>query len=50
MPIHDATGEVIGVAEAVNKLSIGDEPFSELRMNYIFLESSSSMSDFLIEK
>ena len=29
MPIHDAHGDVIGVAQAINKLSIVDEPFDE---------------------
>ena len=29
MPIHDACGDVIGVAQAINKLSILDEPFNE---------------------
>ena len=29
MPIHDASGDVIGVAQAINKLSIVDEPFNE---------------------
>ena len=29
MPIHDGHGDVIGVAQAINKLSIVSEPFSE---------------------
>ena len=29
MPIHDSCGEVIGVAEAINKCSISQEPFTE---------------------
>lgn len=29
MPIKDASGEVLGVAQAVNKLSLKDEPFDE---------------------
>lgn len=29
MPIKDCTGKVIGVAQAVNKISIQDEPFDE---------------------
>lgn len=29
MPIKDCSGKVIGVAQAVNKISIQDEPFDE---------------------
>ncbi|KAI8794602.1 cGMP-specific 3,5-cyclic phosphodiesterase [Biomphalaria glabrata] len=29
MPIKDSEGEVIGVAQAINKISAKDEPFDE---------------------
>ena len=29
MPIKDSDGEVIGVAQAINKISVKDEPFDE---------------------
>lgn len=29
MPIKDSEGEVIGVAQAINKISVKDEPFDE---------------------
>ena len=29
MPIKDNDGEVIGVAQAINKISVKDEPFDE---------------------
>ena len=29
MPIKDADGEVVGVAQAINKISVKDEPFDE---------------------
>jgi hypothetical protein len=29
MPIKNSNGEVIGVAQAINKASIKDEPFNE---------------------
>ena len=36
MPIKDLDGQVIGVAMAINKLSVKDEPFDEHDEKAIF--------------
>ena len=36
MPIKDLDGQVIGVAMAINKLSVKDEPFDEHDEKVIF--------------
>jgi len=50
MPVNDFSGQVIGVAQAINKTSVREEPFNEQdeKVGHIYIQADQSSSSFII--